>query len=94
MCVMRLVSARQEALYRGFRIEAVKARECLLLHVIPTKPNLPTLMYSRFLSLPRGSWSKALDVVCRHIDEGYGGFSDPALRVVKGKMDAEHRLNR
>jgi hypothetical protein len=91
---MRLVSVRQEALYRGFRIEAVKAGECLLLRVIPTKPNLPSLIYSRFLSLPRGSWSKALEVVCGHIDEGYVGFSDPAFQAAKPKMDAGHHLNR
>ena len=94
MCVMRLVSVRQEALYRGFRIEAVKAGGCLLLRVIPTKPNLPSLTYSRFLSLPRGSWSNALAVVCGHIDEGYVGFSDRAFRVAESKMDAGHRLNR
>jgi hypothetical protein len=91
---MRLVSARQEALYQGFRIEAVKAGECLLLRVIPTTPSLTSLTYSRFLSLPRGSWSKALAVVCGHIDEDYGGFSDPVFRVAKPKLDAGHRLDR
>ena len=63
---------RQEALYRGYRIEGAKEGECMLLRVIPTKLGLlPVLKYSRFRTLPRGTWPKAVAVVCDSIDEAF-----------------------
>ena len=67
---MRLVSVRQEDLYRGYRIEGAKEGTCMLLRVIPTRPDLPRLGCSRFRSLPRGTWLKALGVVRGYIDSG------------------------
>jgi hypothetical protein len=66
---MRLVSIRQEALYRGYRIEGTKDGECTILRVIPTRPDLPDLTYSRFRSFPRGTWRKAAEVVCDYVDQ-------------------------
>ena len=65
---MRLVSVRQEAHYRGYRIEGVKQGEGLLLRVSPTRPDLPVLKYSQFRTL-RSTWVKALGVVAGYIDE-------------------------
>ena len=65
---MRLVSVRQEAHYRGYRIEGLKQGEGLLLRVIPTRPGLPVLKYSRFRTL-RAPWVKAVGVVVGYIDE-------------------------
>jgi hypothetical protein len=73
---MRLVFARKEAFYRGFRIEGAKEGECLLLRVIATKRNLPCLEYSRFRAMPQASWLNAVHVVCRYIDESYDGLSE------------------
>ena len=67
---MRLVSVRQEAHYRGYRIEGVKQGEGLLLRVRPTKPNLPVLKYLRFRTL-RSPWVKAVGVVVGYIDEAF-----------------------
>jgi hypothetical protein len=69
---MRLVSVRQEALYRGYRIEGTKDGECTILRVIPTRPNLPRLVYSRFRSFPRCTWRKAAEVVCDYVDQALG----------------------
>ena len=68
---MRLMSGRQEALYRGYRIEGAKDGEGMLLRVNPTRPDLPRLAYSRFRTLPRGTWSGAVDVVCGYIDQAF-----------------------
>jgi hypothetical protein len=68
--VMRLVSSRQEAQYRGYRIEGVKQGEGLLLHVAPTRPHLPDLKYWRFRTL-RSTWVKAVGVVVGYIDEAF-----------------------
>jgi hypothetical protein len=66
---MRLVSVKRETHHhRGYRIEGVKQGEGMLLSVFPTRPNLPTLKYSRFRTL-RGSWTKAVGVVTGYIDE-------------------------
>ena len=65
---MRLVSVRQEAHYRGYRIEGVTQGEGLLLHVTPTRPDPPSLRYSRFRTL-RSTWLKAVGVVAEYIDE-------------------------
>jgi hypothetical protein len=67
---MRLVSVRQEAHYRGYRIEGTKQGEGLLLRVSPTKPNLPVLKYLRFRTL-RSPWVKAVGVVIGYIDEAF-----------------------
>ena len=67
---MRLVSVRQEAHYRGYRIEGLKQGEGFLLHVTPTRPDLPALKYSRFRTL-RSSWLKALGVVVSYIDDAF-----------------------
>ena len=40
----------------------------MLLRVTPTKPDLPTLKYSRFWTL-RANWTKAVGVVAGYIDE-------------------------
>ena len=69
---MRIVASTQEALYRGYRIEGAKAGECTILRVIPTKPDLPSLEYSRFRSFPRCTWPKAVEVVCSYIDQSVG----------------------
>jgi hypothetical protein len=69
---MRLVSARQEALYRGYRIEGMKEGQCTALRVIPTRPDLPSLEYSRFRSFPRGTWGNAVEVVCGYVDQALG----------------------
>ena len=62
------MSAKQEAHYRGYRIDGVTRGEGLLLHVTPTRPQLPVLKYSRFRTL-RSTWSKAVGVVAGYIDE-------------------------
>ena len=67
---MRLVSVRQEAHYRGYRIEGVKQGEGLFLRVTPTRPGLPALMYSHFRTL-RSPWVKAVGVVVGYIDEAF-----------------------
>jgi hypothetical protein len=67
---MRLVSARQEAHYRGYRIEGAKQGTRLLLRVIPTRPDLPILKHSRFWTL-RAPWVKAVETVCSYIDDAY-----------------------
>jgi hypothetical protein len=66
--VMKLMLMRQDAVYRGFRIEGARDGACMLLRVVPTKPGLPRLTYTSFRTLPRGSWSAAVDVVCGYID--------------------------
>jgi hypothetical protein len=67
---MRLVSVRQEAHYRGYRIEGVKQGEGLLLCVSPTRPYLPVLRYSRFWTL-RSTWVKSVGVLVGYIDEAF-----------------------
>ena len=65
---MRPVSVRQEANYRGYRIEGVKQGEGVLLRVTPTRPDLPVLKYSRFRTL-RSTWVKAVGAVVGYIDQ-------------------------
>jgi hypothetical protein len=67
---MRLVSIRQEAHYRGYRIEGVKQGEGILLGVTPARPDLPVLKYSRFRTL-RSTWVKAVGVVVKYVDEAF-----------------------
>ena len=43
----------------------------MLLRVIPTRPDLPRLRYSRFRTLPQGTWPKALGVICGYIDNEF-----------------------
>lgn len=62
------MSVMQEAHHRGYRIEGVKQGEGILLRVTPTRPDLPTLRFSRFRTL-RSTWLKAVGVVARYIDE-------------------------
>jgi hypothetical protein len=68
---MRLVSARQEAHYRDYRIVGAKQGTGMLLRVMPTRPDLPILKHSRFWTL-RAPWAKALETVCGFIDDAYG----------------------
>jgi hypothetical protein len=84
---MRLVSLRQEAHHRGYRIEGVKQGEGILLRVTPTRPDLPTLRYSRFRTL-RSTWLKAVGVVAGYIDES---LDDTALRfgLMRNKAEAK-----
>src|SRR5262245_47347405 len=65
---MRHVSVKRDAHHQGCCIEGVKQGEGILLSVFPTRPNLPTLQYSRFRTL-RGSWINAVSVVTGYIDE-------------------------
>jgi hypothetical protein len=82
---MRLVSVRQEALYRGYRIEGTKEGECTILRVIPTRPDLPSLEYSRFRSFPRGTWRGAVEVVQGYVDRAWGDRTS-----LSHKRSAEH----
>lgn len=74
---MRLVSVRQEAHHRGYRIEGMKQGEGILLRVTPTRPDLPTLSYSQFRTL-RSTWRNAVDVVVGYIDES---LSETSLSI-------------
>ena len=67
---MRLVSIRQEAHYRGYRIEGAKQGQGMLLRVTPTRPDLPVLRYAHFRTL-RSTWVKAVGVVVGYIDEAF-----------------------
>ena len=67
---MELVSVRQEAHYRGYRIEGVKQGEGMHLRVTPTTPDLPVLKYSRFRTL-RSTWINDVGVVVGYIDEAF-----------------------
>ena len=80
---MRLVSVKQETHHRGYRIEGVKQGEGMLLSVFPTRPNLPTLKYSRFRTL-RGSWINAVSVVTGYIDEA---LKDTLLDIPPARPD-------
>src|SRR4029079_2414836 len=68
--IMRLVSIRQEAHYRGYRIEGAQQGQGMLLRVIPTRPYLPVLRYAHFRTL-RSTWVKAVEVVVGYIDEAF-----------------------
>jgi hypothetical protein len=83
---MRHVSVKREAHHRGYRIEGVKHREGMLLSVFPTRPDLPTLQYSRFRTL-RGSWDKAVSVVTGYIDEA---LKDTFHKIPPGKSSTTH----
>ena len=65
---MRLMSPRQEAHHRGYRIEGEQKSEGFLLRVTPTRAGLPRLPWSRFRTL-RASWAKAVRDVTRYIDD-------------------------
>jgi hypothetical protein len=67
---MKLVWVRPEVHYRGYRIEGETQGEGLVLHVTPTRPDLPSLRYSRFRTL-RSPWLKAVGVVAGYIDEAF-----------------------
>ena len=77
---MRLGPVKRETHHRGYRIEGVKQGEGMLLSVFPTRPNLPTLQYSRFRTL-RGSWIKAVSVVSGYIDEALKDTRKKALPI-------------
>ena len=62
LSLMKLVSIRQEAHYRGYRIEGVKQGQGILLRVAPTRPDLPVLRYAHFRTL-QSTWVKAVGVV-------------------------------
>jgi hypothetical protein len=88
---MRLVSVRQEAHHRGYRIEGVKQGEGILLRVTPTRPDLPTLSYSQFRTL-RATWRNAVGVVVGYIDESLDGTSPsisakPAFRPAPDRRE-------
>jgi hypothetical protein len=85
---MRHVSVKREAHHRSYRIEGVKQGEGMLLSVFPTRPNLPTLKYSRFRTL-RGSWIKAVSVVTGYIDEA---LQDTVHDVPPEKSLTDHPL--
>jgi hypothetical protein len=84
---MRLVSLRQEARHRGYRIEGVELGEGIRLHVTPTRPDLPTLRYSRFRTL-RSTWLKAVGVVAGYIDESLNDTGG-RLGLVRNKAEAK-----
>jgi hypothetical protein len=75
------VTPKSEALYRGYRIEGTNEGECIILCVIPIRRNLPNLAYSRFRSLPHGTWPKAVEVVCNYIDEALSDRTSPLRSV-------------
>jgi hypothetical protein len=74
---MRIVASKQEALYRGYRIEGTKEGACIILFVMPTRRDMPSLEYSRFRSLPKSTWPKAVEVVCDYIDQALGHRPSP-----------------
>src|SRR5262245_40270786 len=86
---LRVVTSRQEALYRGYRIEETKDGECVILCVIPTRRNLPSLAYSLFRSLPNCTWAKAVEVVCDYIDQAFGDRTSPLLSVPQNEVEQE-----
>ena len=67
------MSIRQEAHYRGYRIEGVKQGQGILLRVAPTRPDLPVLRYAHFRTL-QSTWVKAVGVVVGYIDEAFIDF--------------------
>jgi hypothetical protein len=87
---MRIVALRQEALYRGYRIEGTKKGECISLHVIATKPHLHSLDYSHFLALPHCKWPKAVEVVCNYIDQSFAHVR--SVPQNKRKAEVEEQL--
>jgi hypothetical protein len=78
---LRIVTARQEALYRGYRIEGAAKGECMLLQVTATRSDLPTLSYSHFQSLPRCTWPKAVEIICGYIDQDFSDRPSPLRSV-------------
>jgi hypothetical protein len=89
---MKIVTSKQEALYRGYRIEGTKEGACIILCVIPTRRNLPSLEYSRFRSLPKGTWPKAVEVVCDHIDQALGYRLSPLRSPPSIGSEVEEQL--
>jgi hypothetical protein len=87
---MRLVSVRQEAHHRGYRIEGVKQGEEILLRVTPTRPDLPTLRYSQFRTL-RSTWLKAVGVVVVYIDES---LNETGRHGSCAKLRNQHRTDK
>jgi hypothetical protein len=86
---MRLVSVKRETHHhRGYRIEGVRQGEGMLLSVLPTRPKLPTLKYSRFRTL-RGSWINAVSVVTGYIDEA---LKETLLDIPPEKGLTDHPL--
>ena len=67
---MRLVSIRQEAHYRGYRIEGAKQGQGMLSVYLRRDPTLRVLRYAHFRTL-RSMWIKAVGVVVGYIDEGF-----------------------
>jgi hypothetical protein len=88
---LRIATSRQEALYRGYRIEGGQKGECLLLQVIPTRPDLPTLSYSQFKSLPHCTWPKAVEIVCGYIDQDFGDRASPLRPVPEVENQVEEQ---
>ena len=74
--------------YRGYRIEGVKQGGGMLLRVIPTRPNLPILKYSRFRTV-RATWDKALGVVTGYIGESLGQAVHTATAIPSSDPGAE-----
>jgi hypothetical protein len=66
--VIKQISERLEAHYRGYRIEGVRRGKVMRLHVVAKRPEMPRLGFSRFWTLcPR--WERAVDGIVQHIDD-------------------------
>ena len=89
LSIMRLVSIRQEAHYRGYRIEGAKQGQGMLLRVIPTRPYLPILRYAHFRTLTVDVGVKAVDVVVEYIDEAFIETAHECPSKARGGFVAE-----
>ena len=67
---MQLVAVKQETHSSGIPHRRSEARPGSASSVIPTRPGLPALKYSRFRTL-RSAWLKAVGVVVGYIDDAF-----------------------
>jgi hypothetical protein len=81
---MRLVRLRQEAHYRGYRIEGEKKGEGLILRVTPTRAGLPSLPCWRFRTL-RAPWNKAVGDVATYIDQALADIAGGKGRIASSR---------
>ena len=67
-----LCRSGRKLIIAGTASKGLKQGEGFLLHVTPTKPDLPALKYFRRSSRTlRSSWLKAVGVVARYIDDAF-----------------------
>lgn len=65
---VRLIISKQEAHYRGYRIEGQKRGQVIFVKVSPSRWHLPVLRFTRFRVI-RSTWAKTLVEVAAYIDE-------------------------